>query len=258
MRIFNCLRPLNSVYIYIFKEEKSRGRTNAVGWKQHIKRIIPTSVLNATLLQFPGLYKTHLVYYESAFLVKEIDALLHQLTFALDCKGDIVECGSSRCGTSIIMANFLRSKGTKKTIYALDSFEGFDQVELEREKQAGLTTVPDNACSSTSYEYVRKKIKRLGVEDIVVPKQGFFQDTLSHFDTPLCFSLIDCNLKDSIEYCAEAIWPHLVSGGRIVFDDYESQKFLGAKSGIDSFVNKYLHEFSEYGLRNNLYYARKK
>jgi len=156
------------------------------------------------------------------------------------------------------MANYLRSKHVHKIIYALDSFEGFDRFELNREREAGLVKTSDKAFTSTSYKYVERKINKLGVEDIVIPIKGFFQDTLPHIKSNFCFALIDCDLRESIIYCAETIWPSLMNNGRIVFDDYICEEFQGARLGIESFVGAYKDEISEHGLLNRLYYVRKK
>ena len=230
-----------------------------MNWKTRIKHAIPVPLLNTLLLILPFLYRTKLVYYETTLQENHgIDELLAQLRMVLNIEGNIIECGSSRCGASIIMANYLRSKQVHKIICACDSFEGFDPVELARERQAGLTDVSDEVFTSTSYEYVKRKIRKLGVEDMVVPIKGFFQDTLPQLESNFCFALIDCDLKESIIYCAEAIWPKLMSGGRIVFDDYTSGYFRGARLGIEFFVNKYGGEISEHGLMNRLYYVCKK
>lgn len=231
---------------------------NQMNWRQYFKRTIPSILLNRMLLKFPWLYKTDLVYYETNFSKMEIGELLKQLRLSMDCEGDIIECGSSRCGASIIMADFLRRNQKEKTIYALDSFEGFNSTELGQEKKMGLTNVSNVAFTSTSYDYVKRKIKILGFEDVVIPRQGLFQVTLPHIDFKVCFSLIDCCLKDSLLFCAEKIWPHLVSGGRLVFDDFNSNEFQGARIGIETFVNKYGDNFVEHGSSGNLYFVCKK
>ncbi len=230
-----------------------------MNWKAKVRYAVPNSFFNYLLLKFPFLYRTNVVCFESGIQDKKgIEELLLQLGSVMDKKGDIIECGSSLCGTSVIMANFLRSRHSNKKVYACDSFEGLDKHELERERQAGLTSVLDNVFTAASYEYVAKKIKRLGVDGLVLLKKGFFQDTLPHIKSDFCFALIDCDLKDSIIYSAESIWPRLVSGGCMVFDDYNDQDFKGARYGIETFVDKYKCEFSEYGLMRRLYYARKK
>ena len=186
-----------------------------------------------------------------------IEDLLSQLESVLPVEGNIIECGSSRCGTSIIMANRLLSRGIRKTVYACDSFEGFDRDELRREQASRLTTAHERAFTSTSYRYVQKKIAKLGVGDIMVPVGGFFKDTLPHLNSTFCFALIDCDLRDSLVYCAETLWPRLVSKGRILFDDYTDDNFKGARIGIDHFVDKYKGEIEEHGLLQRLYLVKK-
>jgi hypothetical protein len=223
-----------------------------------VKRAIPPSILNEVLLAFPFLYRTRLVYYETNLKDhRGIDELLAQLSLVLNVEGSVIECGSSRCGTSIIMADYSRSRGIRKTVYACDSFEGFDPVELAEERKAGLADAPDWAFTSTSYEYVRRKVRRLGLEGMVVPVKGFFQDTLPQLRDKFCFALIDCDLARSTLYCAETLWPKLTSNGRIVFDDYHTRVFRGARLGIESFVTKYGHEMRDHGVMTRLYYVCK-
>ena len=102
-----------------------------------IKPKIPPIIFNNFLLIFPFLYRTKLVNYETDLEENHgIDDLLQQLNMVLNLEGDIIECGSSRCGTSIIIANYLRSKQVySKMIYACDSFEGFDRYELRQERE---------------------------------------------------------------------------------------------------------------------------
>src|SRR5258707_7685118 len=86
-------------------------------WKASLKNMIPPALLNAILLRFPSLYGTKLVFYETNLQkAGEIDELLAQMAMAMDVDGDIIECGSSRCGTSIIMANCLRARQLNKKI----------------------------------------------------------------------------------------------------------------------------------------------
>jgi hypothetical protein len=104
---------------------------------------------------------------------------------------------------------------------------------------------------------VQKKIAALGFQNVVIPIKGYFQDTLPNLSGPFCLALIDCDLKDSLVYSAETIWPNLLSRGCILFDDYLDAEFRGAKQGVDIFVEKHQAEISEHGLLNRLYYVRK-
>jgi hypothetical protein len=79
--------------------------------KLKVKRAIPPSVLNNFLLTFPFLYRTKLVNYETNLQPNHgIDELLKLLGMVLRVKGKIIECGSSRCGTSIIDGQLFASK----------------------------------------------------------------------------------------------------------------------------------------------------
>jgi O-methyltransferase len=230
----------------------------SMDWKATIKQLIPPFVLNRTLLTFPFLYRTEMVNFETNISAGGgIDDLLSQLDLVLEMDGNIIECGSSRCGTSIIMANYLRAKGKVKSVYACDSFEGFDKNELKRERAKGLTTAGEKSFTSTSYRYVSTKLERLGLYNTVIPIKGFFQDTLPHISSKFCIALVDCDLTDSIMYSAETIWPKLVRGGRILFDDYTDEDFKGARLGIDQFVLEHDDEIERHGLLKRLYLVKK-
>jgi hypothetical protein len=226
--------------------------------KVMLKRAVPQRLLNQALLTFPALYHSKLVNYETNMGRSGLEDLISQLGQAINLPGDIVECGSSRCGASVIMANYCRRRGVKKKIYACDSFQGFDKQELMKERAAGLTSTPMTAFTSTSYDYVRQKMSRLGLEEIVRPVKGYFAETLPQMNVPVCFVLIDCDLADSIAYCAEEMWPHLTSQGRMLFDDYQEDEFRGARLGVDQFVQRYTAQIECHGMLQQLYVIKKR
>ncbi len=93
-------------------------------WKTRLRNKIHYDTL---LLRFPFLYATKQVFYETE-LKKDlnapggIDDLLAQMAMVLNVEGEIIECGSARCGTSVIMANYLRAQHINKKILASWSF----------------------------------------------------------------------------------------------------------------------------------------
>jgi predicted O-methyltransferase YrrM len=223
-----------------------------------VKRRIPPQVLNQTLLRFPALYRLRLVNFESNLDAAAVEVLLDELGQTFDLPGDIVECGVSRGGASVLMARCLQRAGVAKRIYACDSFQGFDRAELARERSAGLATSPEDAFTSTSLAYVQAKLRALGVGDVVVPVPGYFQDTLGELDVKPAFAFVDCDLRDSLVYCAETLWPRLPPGGRMVFDDYLADGWSGARLGIDAFVAEHQDEIASHGLRGSLYCVEKR
>jgi len=220
----------------------------------NVRNVIPESILNNFLLTFPFLYKTNFVHYESHLAFdKKIEVLLEEFDKVSNIEGDIIECGSARCGTSIIMANHLRKRGISKKIYACDSFQGFDKEE----HKSDLTTSRSTDFTSLSFEYVTKKINKLGFSDIVIPVKGFFEETLPKLQSKYCFALIDCDLEKSLIFSADHIWRQLSKNGIMLFDDYNSEKYRGAQKGIEFFVKKFKNEITDHGFKNGLYIVKK-
>ena len=230
-----------------------------IHWKARAKRLIPAAILNECLLRLPFLYRTPLVRYETNLDEdRGVEDLTSELELALDLEGEILECGSSRCGASAIMGELLNRRSRPKAVYACDSFQGFDRAELESERRRGLTDATDHDFTSTSLDYVKRKLRALRLEDVVHPVQGYFQDTLSGLDRQWGFVLIDCDLESSMSFCAETAWPRLTPGGRMVFDDYTRERFAGARRAVDAFVARHAAEIADHELLHRLYRVRKR
>ena len=223
-----------------------------MNWKARLKQAVPIPLYNKLMLSFPALYRTKLFCYESNLQGSSgIKELLCRLDTAMALKGNIIECGSSRCGTAIIMANHLRRKRVRKLIYACDSFEGFDPVEVGTEIREGhFRPEARNAFKSTSFDYVTQKIELLGLTETVVPVKGYFKDTLESIDSSYCLGFIDCDLGDSASYCVKAIWPKLVSQGILLFDDFRTEPM---KPAIDRMLRTYRNQIKEFSEMERLF-----
>ena len=227
--------------------------------KERTWPLLPQSILNNLFLTFPSLYKLNFIKFESGLRTNYgIKDLMEMLENVLNIEGNIIECGSDRCGTSVIMANYLKKRGIDKRIYALDLFGGgFEVEELQEERSQGLTEATDQMFRYNSHDYVKNKIERLGLEEIIIPVKGSFKDTLPHINSTFCLCLIDCDLRKSMVYSAETVWPKLSNNGVMLFDDYGSSQYRGVKIVVDAFVKKYGHEISKHTLLNGLYSVTK-
>jgi O-methyltransferase len=221
--------------------------------------LLPMSTLNNILLRFPFIYRMNFVKYESGLRTNHgLDDIMLQLKNARNIEGDIIECGCDRCGTSVIMAKYLKSTCVNKRIYALDVFgHGFEPKELEEERSLGLTQATTKTFRYNSLDYVKSKIRTLGFGQSIIPIKGLFKDTLPHIESRFCLCLIDCDLSKSMLYCAETIWPRLSKKGIMLFDDYGSTEYKGVKIAVDTFLEKYRDEISSHGLLNRLYQVTK-
>jgi len=221
--------------------------------KRLVKTVLPTPAVDAALLRFPSLYRSSLVSFETALHEQGgIGQLLASLDRVLGVPGDMVEFGCHRCGTTVHMAEHLRRRGVRKRIYALDSFSGFHPDELERERRSGLTDAPQGTFTRTRYEYVRRKLETLGYDEITV-LPGYFEQTFPTLDGPFCLALVDCDLSESVRYAAESAWSRLSPGGHVLFDDYASERYLGTRGAVDTFVGAHVAEIAEHRHLERLY-----
>lgn len=196
--------------------------------------------------------------YETVLDEDGVADLLGCLETLLPVPGAIIECGSWRCGSAMLMADALRAMGRERRVYACDSYEGFDLDELAAERQAGLTSEPDDAFASTSLKYVQAKLRARGLDDAVIPVKGYFSETLPRMDGPFALVLVDCDLSASAMYAAETLWPRLQPGGMLVFDDYDNgMAFRGMRGAVESFVSGHAGEVAEHALLRRLYRVTK-
>jgi predicted O-methyltransferase YrrM len=222
-----------------------------------IKRRVPPQVLDRTLLSAPRLYRTRLVNYETNLDPARVEVLVRRVLEASAVDGDVIECGSSRGGSAVIMARALRAVGRPRTVYACDSFAGFDRSELDKEREAGLTEVGDDAFTSTSLDYLKRKLAVLGLTGAVTPVAGYFQDTLPQLACRFCLVFIDCDLRDSVLYCARQLFPQLRPGGQMVFDDYDAAAWKGAGQGVSEFIEEHRAMVAEHGHECGMYWVVK-
>lgn len=228
--------------------------------RARVRRLIPAPLHNKMMLRFPSLYRLSFVNFETNMSLEGMSDLRKVLNDVAILPGDIIECGSSRCGTSILITRHLSSLKRHKKVYALDSFQGFDVAELERERSLGLVDTPDDAFTSTNFEYVVTKLRQLGYEDTIIPVRGYFENTLPSIAHASEFALafIDCDLRESIIYCADTLWPKLVPGGVMAFDDYIAVDFRGARLAVDDFVSRRQADIESHGMFQRLYCVKKR
>lgn len=168
--------------------------------------------------------------------------------------GEIVECGSWRGGSAMFMADLMRRHGVAKRIFACDSYEGFELDELRDERAAGWTEERDDAFASTSLKYVEAKLRERGLQGVVVPVKGYFQETLASLHGPFSLVLIDCDLSRSARFAAETLWERVTPGGVVLFDDYDTgASFRGIRPVVERFVADHTAEIPEHGLMRRLY-----
>ncbi len=146
---------------------------------------------------------------------------------ARQLRGDFIECGVYRGGTALLLARTLPSEG--KTLWLFDSFEG-----LPKESAAQGDFYKQGTFNETSLKEVSQLLlpyaKRLEV------RKGWIPSTFAGLDhLQFSFAHVDVDLHDPALACCEFIYPRLVPGGAMVFDDYGYPACRGEREAVDKF-----------------------
>jgi hypothetical protein len=150
---------------------------------------------------------------------------------AVDKPGDIIECGVYQGGTSLLLASMLQLYGIRKKVYLLDSFAGLPAPDRRFDSyySAGWLRADEKT--------LRSHIERLGLSSYCVVKKGWFKDTLKEMgeNQRFCFVHVDCDLYDSCNDCLTYLYPKVVDGAPIVFDDYYDSSG-GVQKAVDAWT----------------------
>lgn len=160
------------------------------------------------------------------------------LELALALPGDVIECGVYRGWSTMKMARLVAEHAPQKNLYACDSFQGFPQEQLGRVDVGWLRRLSKirrkfRTCADTP-QRLERLFSTYQVRGQVV--KGYFDKTLPRFEnTSFCFIHLDCDIYSSYKECLRRLYKNLVPGGVVVFDEYRSPKWPGAKKAVDEF-----------------------
>ena len=150
-----------------------------------------------------------------------------------DVPGDIVECGSFKGGSGIMMATALKQLGIKKHIHLFDSFQGLPEPDSGKDK--GYS----KGMFRSDYEALLKKIELMGLNRDISLHRGWFNKTvpdfLAQFKGHISLVHIDCDLYSSTNDCFPFLYPLVSQGGGIVLDDF-NEGGRGEKRAVLEFL----------------------
>lgn len=139
--------------------------------------------------------------------------------------GAVLECGVFRGGTALLVADTLRADQPDRPIHLFDTFEGMPQTDngIDRFEKGDLGT--------TSYEGVRALLSPYRSVHI---HAGFIPDTFAGLDLDrIAWAHVDVDTYRSVLDCIEFVYPRLVPGGYLVFDDYGFPSCASARRAVD-------------------------
>ena len=155
--------------------------------------------------------------------------------------GDVVECGVGWGSSFVQLAICVRLENRGRKLWGFDSFEdGFPPSSDEDKSVYGQ---PKEGGWATDINSTFQKIKAVGIDKLFMRYQislikGFFKDTLPDYHgNKIALLHIDADLYNSYRDAYTYLFPKVVQGGIIIFDEYlnttEIAKFPGAKKAID-------------------------
>jgi hypothetical protein len=165
-----------------------------------------------------------------------LDGLVRAWWATREVPGVVLECGTYRGASALLLAVLARLCGLKKVTVLLDTFTGIPDTCLYDPSR----TVGEFRPPADQVETIRSQAALLGVADRVEILPGRFDETLPQLlarnPTQLSFVHIDANtFSGTWDACRCAI-PAISPGGIVCFDDYNGMCDLGARLAIDQYL----------------------
>ncbi len=158
---------------------------------------------------------THKKYYRNDYVrLKTLELLVDEIKKG-KVEGQVAELGVFRGD----FAQFLNIAFPERKLYLFDTFESFNQDELERELDDNMISVAQDIYKNTSVKAVVNKMK---YKENIIVKQGFFPDSLGGLEETFAFVSLDCDWEESLYQGLEYFYPKLYRGGYIMVHDYNN------------------------------------
>lgn len=162
-------------------------------------------------------------------------------------RGDIVECGVWRGGSTMLAAMTLAGRGDDdRRLWLYDTFEGMAQPgpmdtsgaygEDPHEEWRALQAEGHNEWCYSPLDEVQRNMAATGLpSDRFVYVQGLVEETLpGTMPTEIAILRLDTDWYESTRHELVHLFPHLVSGGLLIVDDYGHWE--GARRAVDEYL----------------------
>jgi O-methyltransferase len=167
--------------------------------------------------------------------------------------GDIVEIGTWKGGTSLVIAASAREYKSKSKVYLCDTFTGIALAGPNDNYHK------DGDFGDTTKQHVQNLLQSQGLSNFSL-LEGIFPYDTGHLIDSDKISFLHIDVDTYAGYLAILRWAQnrLVDGAILVFDDYSAWSCLGAKKAVDEyFLNRTDFEM-HLTLDNNSSWARYK
>ena len=129
--------------------------------------------------------------------------------------GDVLEVGSWRGGSGAVIGRSIARRADGRTLVLADTFPGVVKASRRDSYYKG------GEHANTSPDTVRDLLERAGVAGAELLVGVFPEETAAAVaDRRFALCHIDVDVYQSARDCFDWVWPRMVAGGVVVFDDY--------------------------------------
>ena len=156
-----------------------------------------------------------------------LEALVSAWWATAEVPGHVIECGSFRGATALLLALLGTMNGREQLMLLLDTFSGTPEVTTYDKSRAQ----GEFLSSIDQPDVIRRQASALGIEERIEVHQGLFSETftiLEKRDLMLSFVHIDANIYISTRDACQFTIPRISAGAIVVLDDYNGVCDLGA------------------------------
>ena len=203
-------------------------------------------------------------------IVNNVYLIFQKLFENKDKKGTYVECGVFMGGTLMSAVNFAKDIDIDFNFIGADTFSGFPLTFQHNENDLPSKFIELYNSKLISEDHFNKIKKRtnnfIDISHLetkyfdnefnslfrfcdkkgVSLLKGKFEDSLVDFDKEIDILHIDCDLYESYLECLNKLYENVVVGGSIIFDEYYSHKYPGARIAVNEFFENKKGYFEKY------------
>ena len=170
---------------------------------------------------FDGVEEKTLVSADRCYLLQKFAQHASQL------KGDFIECGVFRGGTALLLARSLPKDARK--LWLFDSFQGLSEAS----KNKG-DFYRQGDFQETSYEAVSALLSPYSQK--IELRRGWIPTSFGGLEhLKFAFAHVDVDLFEPALACCQFIYPRLVFGGVMIFDDYGYPACRGERNAVERY-----------------------
>ncbi len=131
-------------------------------------------------------------------------------------------------------ARYINKYFPDRLFYLFDTFEGFDDRDIAKEKKDNLSTGAQNF-SNTSVAAV---LQQMPFPAKCQPVKGFFPESANGIEDSFVFVSLDADLYEPIYSGLSFFYPKLVKGGYIFIHDFNNDAYKGARKAVEQFCKE--------------------